>query len=127
MAEKRGNERGSALVYILIAIALLAALTMTFMQPSSQQAQSGNTFKSVSEIQSQIDFIRAIVQECVLTYPGGAKDIDIVTDDPDANKRYPIRPNSPPSSDLRAWQHFQHPVHGCRDLQAALCLRRSQQ
>ena len=95
MEVKRGNERGSALVYILIAIALLAALTMTFMQPSSQQAQSGNTFKSVSEIQSQIDFIRAIVHECVLIYPGGDKDIDIVTEDPDANKRYPIRPNSP--------------------------------
>ena len=37
----RANERGSALVYILIAIALLAALTISFMNPSSNQTTTG--------------------------------------------------------------------------------------
>lgn len=69
--KKRPGERGSALVYILIAIALLAALTVAFMEPSSQQSQSQNTFKLISEIDSQADFIRSSAQECVLTYPGG--------------------------------------------------------
>ena len=67
----RQNERGSALIYILIAIALLAALTVSFMQPSSQQGQSQGSFKLISELQSQVEFIRTSVQECILAHPGG--------------------------------------------------------
>ncbi len=65
------GQSGSALVYILIAIALLAALTMAFMNPSSNQTTSQNTFKTTSEMQTQVDFVRSAIQECVLTYPGG--------------------------------------------------------
>lgn len=65
------SQRGSALVYILIAIALLAALTVTFMEPSSQQATSQNTFETVSELNTQTNFIRSSIQECVLSHPGG--------------------------------------------------------
>ena len=90
------NESGSALVYILIAIALLAALTVAFMNPSSNQTSSQNTFRTVSELQSQIDFVRSAVQECILIYSGG--DIGITNtaagDDPGASKFYPIKPNS---------------------------------
>lgn len=93
----RQNERGSALVYILIAIALLAALTVSFMQPSSQQGQSQGSFKLISELQSQVEFIRTSVQECILQYPGG--DINIPNgvgeDEEGADRRYPIRPDSP--------------------------------
>lgn len=92
----RITEHGSALVYILIAIALLAALTISFMQPSSQQGQSQGSFKLVSELHSQADFIRSAVQECVLEYPGG--DIHIQNgggqEDEGADRRYPIKPNS---------------------------------
>jgi hypothetical protein len=92
----RKNERGSALVYILIAIALLAALTLTFMEPSGQQTQSQNTFKTVSALQTQADFIISSVQECVITYPKGDFTIDNsgLGTDPGAMKRYPINPNS---------------------------------
>jgi hypothetical protein len=92
----RAGERGSALIYILIAIALLAALTVAFMGSSNQQTQSQNSFKLVSELQSQIEFIRSTVQECVLTHPGGDATIDISSggSDPDADRRYPIKPNS---------------------------------
>ncbi len=90
-------ERGSALVYILIAIALLAILTITFMEPSSQQTSSQNTFKTVSALEGQISMIRSSIQECVLSYPKG--DPTIVTGggaptDPDARKNYPINPDS---------------------------------
>jgi len=93
---ERDSERGSALVYILIAIALLALLTISFMQPSSQQTQGQNTFKLVSELQSQVDFIRATVQECVATHFGGDATINNSGggSDPGANRRYPIKPNS---------------------------------
>ncbi len=94
----RGNksESGSALLYILIAIALLGALTVTFMQPSSQQTSSQNSFRSVSEIKSQVDLIRSAIQECALSYRQGDSSIDVSSSgsDPDARKNFPIKPNS---------------------------------
>ncbi len=92
----RNTEHGSALVYILIAIALLAALTVTFMEPSSQQTSSQNSFKTVTAIKSQIDSIRTAIQECVLSYPQGDNSIDNggAGTDPGARKYYPIKPNS---------------------------------
>lgn len=87
--EHSHRERGSALVYILIAIALLAALTVTFMEPSSQQATSQNTFESVSDLNSQVNFIRSSVQECVLTYPAGDNALAGTTNTP-----YPVNPTS---------------------------------
>lgn len=94
---RREGEAGSALIYILIAIALLAALTVSFMQPSGNQTQTNNAFKTVSELQSQVDFIRAAVQECVLSYPAGDATVDNTaagTMDVGANRRYPLRPDS---------------------------------
>jgi hypothetical protein len=92
----RAREQGSALVYILIAIALLAALTFTFMEPSSQQATSQSAFKSLSAIEAQVNTIRSAIQECVLSYPKGDKTIVVtgVGSDPYARKNYPINPNS---------------------------------
>lgn len=96
MNANRQNERGSALIYILIAIALLAALTIAFMGSSNQQTQSQNSFRLVSELQSQVEFIRSSIQECVLAHPKGDITIDRspTGTDPDADHRYPIKPNS---------------------------------
>lgn len=88
--KQTSGQRGSALVYILIAIALLAALTVTFMEPSSQQTSSQNTFETVSELNSQMGFIRSSVQECVLTYPAGDTSLPAGT----TNTPYPINPSS---------------------------------
>jgi hypothetical protein len=94
----RAGERGSALIYILIAIALLAALTVSFMQPSGNQSQNNSAFKTVSELQSQIDFIRSAVLECVLSSPTGDATIDsagaLGSMDLGASRQYPIRPDS---------------------------------
>lgn len=94
IGQNRNHERGSALIYILIAIALLAALTFTFMEPSSQQTSSQNTFKTASAIQGQVDVIRSALQECVLSYPEGDGDIITGGDDPGARDNYPINPDS---------------------------------
>ena len=93
---KRASEKGSALIYILIAIALLAALTFSFMEPSSQQTSSQNTFKSVAALNGQIDTIRSAIQECVLKYPNGDDSVDNsgTGTDPGAHIRYPLAPNS---------------------------------
>lgn len=90
------RDKGSALIYILIAIALLGALTVAFMEPSSQQGQSQNTYKLYSDLKSQADFIVSTVQECFLSYPGGDDTIDASGggSDPGAMKNYPINPDS---------------------------------
>ncbi|MEM7679762.1 MAG: hypothetical protein AAF182_02000, partial [Pseudomonadota bacterium] len=90
------SNKGSALVYILIAIALLAALTVTFMEPSSQQTSSQNTFKTVSSVKRQADFIQSALQECILSFSDGDNEIDTSESgtDPGARTNYPIAPNS---------------------------------
>lgn len=90
------NDRGSALVYILIAIALIAALTISFMQPSSQQTSSQNSYKLVSELASQADFIRTNIQECVVLHPGGDATINVTPPNTDvgANMPFPLDPRS---------------------------------
>lgn len=91
MKKKNVSQKGSALVYILIAIALLAALTATFMDNSSQQTSSQNTFNTVTDLNSQINFIRSAIQECVLTYPEGDQ---TYTTAPLPNIPYPIDPTN---------------------------------
>ncbi|MEM9468900.1 MAG: hypothetical protein AAF988_01940 [Pseudomonadota bacterium] len=85
------KEQGSAFVYILIAIALLAALTASFMRPASQQTTSQNTFNTITELNSQINFIRTAIQECVLTYPAGDTGLIGVGG---YNTPYPLNPTS---------------------------------
>lgn len=84
-SSKHNSASGSAFVYILIAIALLAALTASFMKPASQQTTSQNSFKAVSALKTQIDFARSTIQECVLNYPNG---------DGTLNSPWPINPSS---------------------------------
>ena len=94
---QRYNQSGSALVYILIAIALLASLTFTFMEPSGQQTTSQQSFKTVSGIDTQINLIRSAIQQCILKFPDGDNTIDNADpggSDPSANVTFPINPNS---------------------------------
>lgn len=65
------SSRGSALIYILIAIALIAALTAMFMQPASQQTRSQNSFKLAAELNGQVQMVRAAIQDCILQYAEG--------------------------------------------------------
>lgn len=90
-SKNRKSESGSALVYILIAIALLAALTVSFMEPSSQQTSSQSGFRTATAVQGQVDVIRSAVQECILRYPNGD---NTVPPSEGAHMGYPIDPNS---------------------------------
>ncbi len=82
-------QRGSALIYILIAVALLAALTVSLMEPSNQQAQSQGTTNLVTATKSQIDYINSTIQECVLTHPDQDNKL---TSAEQKNPPYPIDP-----------------------------------
>lgn len=69
------DRSGGALVYIMIAIALLSALTMTFIQPSGQGAGTQNAFRLATELNSQARFIRSAIQDCILRFPAGDSSI----------------------------------------------------
>lgn len=86
------TQRGSALIYILIAIALLGALTMSFVEPSNQQSRSQNSYKVATEIRAQAEVYRAAIQDCILTYPAG--DVSNPTKYAGYNEPYPVTPSS---------------------------------
>lgn len=87
---KASSQKGGALIYILIAIALLAALTATFVQPGGQSSSTQNTFKLASELNSQSRVIRSGVQDCILRYTVGDNAItETGYIDP-----YPLNPDS---------------------------------
>ncbi len=89
------SETGSAFIYILVAIALLAALTTSFMRPSSQQTTAQQSFKTISNLNSQIDFVRSAIQECVILHPDGDRGTDGISGlIGTSNTPYPINPSS---------------------------------
>lgn len=88
----RSTAKGSALIYILIAVALLAALTVSLMEPSSQQTQSQSSTNLVTEISSQTNFITTAISECVLSHPD--QDSELTTTE-QQNPPYPINPVDP--------------------------------
>jgi len=87
---KASSQRGGALIYILIAIALLAALTGTFLNSGGQSTRTQSAFKLATELNSQSRVIRSGIQDCILRYPQGD---DAITEtgyiDP-----YPLNPDS---------------------------------
>lgn len=86
-------QRGSALVYILIAIALMAALTVSFMNSDSQQSRTQNSFKLTSTIVSQMNNIRSAIEGCTILYPSGDSTVAAGTD-PGFINPYPVNPDS---------------------------------
>ncbi len=92
----RKTQSGSALIYILIAIALLAALTAVFMTGNSDtQTSKQSETMLVKELQSQIAFIRTAIDECVLNYPNGDTTMpqNPVGGQP-VNRPYPLQANN---------------------------------
>ncbi len=92
-----GNERGSVLFYIFLAVGLLAAVTYAFVKDSRQGVTTQNAYRIAEELQQQIQMIRAGVQECVLEYPGGGGDLDasgVVDDTDNPNTPYPLDPSN---------------------------------
>lgn len=83
------STRGSALIYVLVAIALLAALTVSLMEPAGQQTQSQNSANLVSELSGQVGFITSALSECVLSHPDQDSGL---TSTEQKNAPYPINP-----------------------------------
>ena len=86
------SEEGSALIYILIAIALLGALTMTLMQSGGQQASSQAALRTVVALKTQIDTIQSAVQDCILRYPEGDPVYQPLNAEQGYQHPYPLNP-----------------------------------
>jgi hypothetical protein len=92
MTQQNTSIRGSALIYILIAVALLAALTVTLMEPSNQQTQTQSSTNLVTDISGQVSFITSALSECVLSHPDQDSEL---TSTQQNNAPYPINPKDP--------------------------------
>lgn len=85
-------QKGGALIYVLIAVALMAALTGTLVGGGgSQSSRTQNAFKLANELSSQIRVVRSAIQDCVLRFPRG-DGADIA--EANYNDPYPLNPAS---------------------------------
>lgn len=90
------GARGSVLFYILMAVALIGALSFVVMEDSDSTVSTQVAQNTASELYAQANLIRAAVTECVLEFPGGGGDLDGDNDidaADNANTPYPLEPN----------------------------------
>lgn len=83
------DQCGSVLIYILVAVALLAALTVSLMDSSGQQSQSQNATNLITDLEGQIELASAALSECVLSHPNQDSELTAVEQN---NPPYPINP-----------------------------------
>lgn len=79
------------MLYILIAVALLAALTSTLVGGGGQSSGTQNAYRLGQELNSQSRVIRSAIQDCVLRYTRG-DGADIA--EANYNNPYPLNPSS---------------------------------
>lgn len=97
---------GNVLLYILIAIALLAALTYSMTKEGGTKASVHLAHKTSQELYVQVNLIRSAVLECTLAYPAGGGDLypagspdGVIDADDNPNNPYPLNPSSPLNPD----------------------------
>ncbi len=86
------RQRGSVLVYVLVAVGLLAAVTATMMTGSGTHSNNNKNASTTAELKSQLDVIVAAVQDCTMTYPDQD---DGMSATEQKNAPYPINPKDP--------------------------------
>ena len=95
---KTSYECGSVLLYIFVAIGLLGALTMSFVNSSTEDLTSERASRAAEQLYNQILMVSAAIQECTISYPNGGGDLDAdgdidTSDNP--NSPYPLSPSDP--------------------------------
>ena len=84
------SQSGSALIYAILAIALLGILTLSLSKGGNEQGSQKKQTQLISELSGQIDFITSAIQECVINYP--TQDAALTSAD-QKNPPYPLFPN----------------------------------
>lgn len=93
----RARQSGSVLVYVFVAIGLLAALTYSFTKDSRSGVAAHTANRVAQELYVQANLIRSAILECTLSYPGGGGDLDGDADidaDDNPNTPYPLQPDN---------------------------------
>ena len=91
------SQRGNALLYVFLAVGLLAALTYSFVKGSRESYTVQNAARIAEEMYVQVNLIKSSVMQCQLEYIQGGGDLnnDLTVDDIDnPNTPYPIVPSS---------------------------------
>ncbi|MBU6474709.1 MAG: hypothetical protein KGQ70_01975 [Alphaproteobacteria bacterium] len=80
------------MLYVLLAVGLLAALTYYFAQDSNENYAAQDAIHISEELYAQINMIKAAVVECSLEYPNGGPYVGGVSEN--SNNPFPINPSS---------------------------------
>lgn len=96
------ESSGSVMLYILLAIVLLAALTFFFTRDSRDNIGTQVANRNAQELYVQSNLIRSAITECTLTHPEGAGDIagsgtptsadGVIDANDNPNNPYPLNP-----------------------------------
>lgn len=91
--QQLNKQSGSALIYAIVAIALLGILTLTLSKGGNEQSSQKKQTQLISELSNQIDFIASAIQECIINYPN--QDANLDASGWQYNKPYPITADAP--------------------------------
>jgi hypothetical protein len=90
------TERGNALLYVLLAVGLLAALTYFYAQDSRENYSSQAAISISESLFAQANMIKSAVVQCTLEFPGGGGDMDAsgsIDSSDNPNNPYPLNPS----------------------------------
>lgn len=91
--QQLNRQSGSALIYAIVAIALLGILTFTLSKGGGEQGSQKKQTQLISDLSGQINFITSAIQECVINYPN--QDTSLDASGWQYNKPFPITPDAP--------------------------------
>jgi hypothetical protein len=109
---QKHSQKGSAFTFIFIAVALLGALSAYLASSVSQSNTSTQLFRVQSELESQMQAIRADLMSCVLVYDSGAGN-----ENPSGNRVYPHSP----STDTSLIAAFDAGLYASNSIEAVEC------
>jgi len=92
-----GCEKGNVLLYVFLAVGLLAALSYAYVKDSRENYASQSSIQVAETLYSQANMIRAAVMECAEEYPSGGGDMNgdgIVDTNDNPNNPFPLAPSN---------------------------------
>lgn len=94
-AQARSRQTGSAIIYVLMAIGLLAALTFAITSDNVGSTTNQSGARMAEDLYSQINLIKSTIVECTMVYPAAGRDYDADGDIDQIdhpNMPYPLTP-----------------------------------
>lgn len=93
----KSKNSGNALLYVFMAVGLLAALTYSFTKGTKENYSTQNAAKAAEELYVQANLIKSSIVQCTNEYVEGGGDLNsdgIFNEDDNANTPFPLEPNN---------------------------------